>query len=60
MMLCVKDLWSIFDRICVKKCGRQAIFAYTCVMRGLAVVTFVNWKAHHGPGISNPFERAGK
>ena len=27
MMLCVKDLWSIFDRICVKECGRQAIFA---------------------------------
>jgi hypothetical protein len=30
------------------------------VMRGLAVVTFVKWKAHHGPGISNPFESVGK
>lgn len=40
--------------------SRQAKVRYTCVMRGLAVVTFVNWKAHHGPGISNPFERAGK
>ena len=29
-------------------------------MRGLAVVTFVNWKAHHGPGMSNPFESVGK
>ena len=27
---------------------------YTYVMRGLAVVIFVNWKAHHGPGMSNP------
>lgn len=34
MMLCVKDLWSIFDRNCVKKCGRQAIFAYINVTTG--------------------------
>ena len=33
---------------------------YTYVMRGLAVVIFVNWKAHHGPGISNLRESVGK
>ena len=27
---------------------------------GLAEVTFVNWKAHHGPCTSNPCESAGK
>lgn len=27
---------------------------------GLAVVTLVNWKAHHEPRMSNPFESAGK
>ncbi len=26
----------------------------------LLLLLNVNWKAHHGPGINNPFERAGK
>lgn len=37
MMLCVKDLWSIFDRICVKKCGREAILAWTIKANGTVV-----------------------
>ena len=37
-----------------------ALGRYTYVMRGLAVVIFVNWKAHHGPGMSNLRESVGK
>lgn len=53
-------------RMCDKLCSDQIMIQephqvwYTYVMRGLAVVIFVNWKAHHGPGMSNLRESVGK
>ena len=53
---------AIYDKLCLVQImiqePHQVWYAY--VMRGLAVVIFVNWKAHHGPGMSNLRESVGK
>lgn len=52
----------MYDKLCSDQIMIQEPHQvwYTYVMRGLAVVIFVNWKAHHGPGISNFRESVGK
>ncbi len=53
---------AIYDKLCLVQIMIQEPHQvwYTYVMRGLAVVIFVNWKAHHGPGMSNLCESVGK
>lgn len=59
-------MWLTYTRMCDKLCLVQIMIQephqvwYTYVMRGLAVVIFVNWKAYHGPGMSNLRESVGK
>ena len=53
---------ATYDKLCLIQIMIQEPHQvwYTYVMRGLAVLTFVNWKAHHGPGMSNLCESVGK